>query len=176
MLPKLIIDLDKIRLNTKALVNYAANISVFGVTKAFLGRPEIAKAMVDGGVSGLADSRLENLKKLKNHFDLPLLLLRQPMNFEINDAVDIADYIVVSEYQTVESLSRAAQKKELTVDILLMIEMGDGRDGLGEDEFIDFINRVMRLGNVIISGVIANVGCSFGVTPTRKQLEQLARI
>jgi len=176
VLPKLVIDLDKIRLNTKALVNSAPNISVFGVTKAFLGRPDIAKAMVAGGVSGLADSRLANLKELKNHFDIPLLLLRQPMKYELDEAVEIADYIVVTEYGVVESLAKAAQKKELTVRILLMVEMGDGRDGLPENEFVDFIKGVKRLDSIIIGGVIANLGCSFGVVPTVEQLEDLIRL
>lgn len=176
MLPKLVIDLDKIRSNTKALVKSAANISVFGVTKACLGSPEIAQAMVAGGVSGLADSRLENLKKLKYHFDLPLLLLRQPMIFEIDNALEVADYIVVSEYKVAEFLAKAARKKESTVEMLLMIEMGDGRDGLGKNEVVDFIKRAKQLDGATVGGLIANVGCSFGAIPTVKQLEDLARL
>ena len=74
--PRLEISLDKIKHNTQILVGMCrgSGISVIGVTKAFCGCEVIARAMVAGGVDGLADSRIENLKRLC-HIKLPKLLL-----------------------------------------------------------------------------------------------------
>ena len=36
-----------------------------GVTKAVLGEPSIAQAMIQGGIKFIADSRIENIQKMK---------------------------------------------------------------------------------------------------------------
>ena len=58
--PYLTIDLDKIEYNTRTIVSLCRShgIEVTGVTKGVCGQPEVAKAMLRGGVSSLADSRI----------------------------------------------------------------------------------------------------------------------
>ena len=65
--PWLSIDLDKIEHNSRTLVNFCTQrgIALTGVTKATCGNPEVAKAMLRGGVHSIADSRLENIRRLK---------------------------------------------------------------------------------------------------------------
>ena len=57
-----------IRENTKKLseLYMQKGISLMGVTKAVLGEPSIAKAMIQGGVKFIADSRIENIQKMKS--------------------------------------------------------------------------------------------------------------
>ncbi len=65
--PRLEIDLDKIRHNARTLVERLTDrgISVTGVTKATLGSPEIARALLQAGVSSLGDSRIENIEAMR---------------------------------------------------------------------------------------------------------------
>ena len=73
--PYLTIDLDKIEHNTRSIVELCRRrgIEVAGVTKGVCGHPEIAKAMVRAGVTAIADSRLENIDRLKvGGVDTPL--------------------------------------------------------------------------------------------------------
>ena len=65
--PRIEIDLAKIEDNARSLVTRLAKrgIRVTGVTKATLGSPDVARAMVRGGVTRLADSRIENLEALQ---------------------------------------------------------------------------------------------------------------
>ena len=67
MTPRLEIDLDKIQHNARTLVELLAKrgISVTGVTKATLGSPEIAGALLRAGVSSLGDSRIENIEAMR---------------------------------------------------------------------------------------------------------------
>ena len=60
-------DLNKIRHNAKYIVNKCKekDINVYGVTKVFCAYEPMVKAMIEAGVSGLADSRVQNLKKFK---------------------------------------------------------------------------------------------------------------
>ena len=61
--PRLEVDLEAIESNTRVLVDRlgARGIRVAAVTKAVLGSPTVAAAMLRGGAAGLADSRVENL-------------------------------------------------------------------------------------------------------------------
>jgi predicted amino acid racemase len=60
------VDTKKLAHNTKVLVDGCRRygIDVVPVTKVYSGIPEIAKASVEAGVKMLADSRIENLKKM----------------------------------------------------------------------------------------------------------------
>jgi predicted amino acid racemase len=66
--PRIEIDLEKIAHNAKALKNLygAKGIDVIGVTKVVCGNPYIAKALVNSGISILADSRIENIRRMRN--------------------------------------------------------------------------------------------------------------
>ena len=75
------IDLDKIRDNSKIIVEKCRplGIEVLGVTKGFSAKPRIVKAMIQGGITDLADSRLENIIALrKKGFTQGMTLLRIP--------------------------------------------------------------------------------------------------
>ena len=65
--PRLEINLQKIQHNATVLVRRLARkgIAVSGVTKATLGCPRIASAMLKGGVQRLADSRIENIEAMR---------------------------------------------------------------------------------------------------------------
>ena len=90
--PRVEVDLNKLKHNVNVLVHLCKEkqIEVAGVTKVFCGNPQIAKAYVEGGVSYLADSRIENLIKLKD-LNLPKMLIRIPMLSEVDKVVEYAD-------------------------------------------------------------------------------------
>jgi predicted amino acid racemase len=66
-LPRIEISLAQIRENTRLLCDFYGQkgISLMGVSKAALGEPAIAQAMIQGGVRMIADSRLENIQRMK---------------------------------------------------------------------------------------------------------------
>ena len=79
MQPKLSIDLDKIRANAALLAQLCRQrgVVVAGVTKAACGDPLVARAMLAGGLELLAESRLENARRLRAAgITAPLMLLR----------------------------------------------------------------------------------------------------
>jgi len=58
------VDCERLRRNTETIVEMCAarSVEVVGVTKACLGHPDVAPAMRAGGVSMLAESRLDNVR------------------------------------------------------------------------------------------------------------------
>lgn len=177
MYPRLTIDTDKLRKNVETFVNKADKIglNLAGVTKAFAAREELVQAYIDGGVKYLADSRMINLKRLEK-FNLPKILLRLPMLSEVEDVVKYADISLNSELETVIALSKAAKKTNKRHSIILMIDLGDLREGYFEiEDLYKDIEKMKDLENINIIGIGTNFTCYGGVIPNAelhsKQIE-----
>lgn len=176
--PKVEVDLNKIKHNASILVNLCKEygIKVAGVTKSFCGYPDIAKAFVEGGVSYLADSRIENLIKLKD-FKLPKILLRLPMISEVEKIVEYADISLNSELDTIKALSRASVEKGITHKIILMFDLGDLREGyFKEEDLFKDIEEIIKLDGVKIIGLGTNLTCYGGVIPREENLGRLVEL
>ena len=77
--PTITVDLGKVRDNARAVVGRLQGISVVAVTKVTCGSPQVGRAMLGGGAKALADSRLENIQRLRDAgVTAPLWLLRAP--------------------------------------------------------------------------------------------------
>ncbi|KXG74060.1 ornithine racemase Orr [Thermotalea metallivorans] len=175
--PRLEVDLQKIRHNTKTLTELCKKygVAVAGVTKVFCGIPEIADALVDGGVAMLADSRIENLKKLQN-FHLPKLLLRLPMVSQAREVVKYADISLNSELKTIEKLSEAAKELKKIHNILLMVDLGDLREGVWKDHVMATVEEILKFDYVHLIGIGTNLTCYGGVIPNKDNLGVLAEL
>jgi predicted amino acid racemase len=176
--PKLEINLDKIKHNVEVVVSLCKknHIQVAGVTKVFCGHPKIARAYVDGGVSFLADSRIENLMKLRN-FNIPKMMIRLPMISEAEKVVEYADISLNSEIETIKALSEKALEKGKVHQIILMVDLGDLREGYYyERDLYSSIEEVLKLEGVNLLGIGTNLTCYGGVIPDEENLGRLTEI
>lgn len=176
--PKMIVDLSTIRNNVKTVVGLCnkQNIKVAGVTKVFCGNPKIASAYIDGGVSYLADSRIENLKRLKV-LDIPKIMLRLPMPSEAENIVEYADISLNSELETIKTLSNIALEKSKTHKIILMVDLGDLREGYYKEETLfEAVEEIIKLKGVKLVGLGTNLTCYGGVIPSMEILDRLIRL
>jgi predicted amino acid racemase len=177
--PLVEINLAKITHNAMLLAEECRErkIDLVGVTKAFCADLKIAKAMLDGGIKTLGDSRIQNLRKLRQAgLQVPLLLLRIPMPSEVNEVVRIADCSLVSELDTVGELSKAAQIAGLTHDIVLMVDMGDLREGIIPENVLPQVAQILRYPGIQLQGLGANFACYGGVAPTAALLNGLRKL
>jgi len=129
--PRLEINLRKLEHNARLLVQKLAKygVTVMGVNKVFNGLSETASAMIRAGIDVVAESRVSNLKKLQ-HLPCQKCLLRTPSPSEIEQVVRYADISLNSEVAVIQSLSREAVKQKKTHQVLLMVDMGDIREGI----------------------------------------------
>ena len=84
------VDCERIRRNTEAVARLCApqGIELAGVTKACCGHPAVARAMLAGGAGLLAESRLDNVRRLrKAGIDCPILMLRLPSFDEVDEVL-----------------------------------------------------------------------------------------
>lgn len=175
--PTLIVDAGKIEYNAQVITTLCQqhdNIQVAAVTKGVCAEPEIAEAMLRGGCTMLADSRLENLERLRTkHFDVDYLLLRLPMISEAEETVRLADISLNSEIETIKALNSAAQKQQTTHRIILMIDVGDLREGIWPETIPAILPEILQCEHIILEGIGCNLGCYGGVIPSPENMQLL---
>lgn len=177
--PRIEVDLAAIEHNARELVTRLGKrgITVTGITKATLGSPEVAKAMIRGGVTRLGDSRIENLEALREAgIQVPLVMVRSPAPDWADRAVYAAQTSFVSDLDVVAALSIAAGKRALTHGIVLMVELGDLREGVMTADVLDAARVISRTRHVMLAGVGTNLACRSGVVPGDDQMQQLSGI
>ncbi len=177
--PRLEIDLDKIQHNAHTLVERLSKrgISVTGVTKATLGSPEIAHAMLQAGVCDLGDSRIKNIEVMRSsHVPARMSLIRSPMLSQATRVVTSTDVSFNTELEVVRSLSIEAQKLDRMHAVVLMVELGDLREGIMPADLMTTVRETLRLPNIVLKGIGTNLACRSGVSPEDSNMRELSRL
>ena len=174
MYPRLTIDEKKLQHNVWQLVTacHKKGITAMGVTKVFCAIPEVSQCYVSGGVDFLADSRIENLAKLAS-FKTPKVLLRLPMLCEIESLIQYVDLSLNSELATIRAINQEAAKQNKRHKILLMVDLGDLREGIWPTDFDETVMEILKLDHVELYGLGVNLTCYGGVVPKHDNLSQL---
>lgn len=175
--PYITIDLDKIEHNARVIVELCRGhgLAVVGVTKCSCGHPGIAQAMRDGGVSAIGESQLENIHRLKNAgVSGPFMLLRLPSPSEADAVVASVDVSLNSELVVLAALSQAAQRRGRRHNVIVMVDLGDLREGLWPTDLTHFIGEALRLDGIRIVGLGTNLACFAGVVPSENNMQRLS--
>lgn len=177
--PRIEINLAKIAHNTEKVIQLykTKGIEIMGVTKVVCGDLAIANVLVNSGIVMLADSRLRNIQNMRDasikaHF----VLLRTPALSEVDSVVKYADISMNTELSVIKELSVTANKYNTLHQIILMVEMGDLREGILPVNLGEFIHEVLKLSGIKIVGIGANFACFGGVKPTKANMEDLSTI
>lgn len=176
-MPRMEINLAKIRDNARILADLygAQGISIMGVSKAVLGEPAIIEAMIQGGVKFVADSRLENIQKMKAAgISTDFVLLRTaPSQAEL--IVEIVDISLNSELETIKKLAYYAGLDNKIHQIILMVELGDRREGILPSNLAEFIREILKLSHIKIVGLGCNLACYGGIKPDDRNMNELSK-
>lgn len=144
------------------------------VTKSLCGHADTLRALQRIGVRSIADSRLENLREIARIAgDVESWYLRPPHPSACDSVVRLAGVSLNTELDVVAGLNEAAKKQGRVHRIVIMIELGDLREGVLPADLEQFYERTFALDNVHVLGIGANLGCLSGAVPNIDQLTQL---
>jgi len=177
--PRIEIDLGKIAHNAKTLNKLygSKGISITGVTKVVCGDPKIADVLVKSGISILADSRIDNIRKMrKAGIQAQFLLQRTPIPSQTELVVRYTDVSLNTELSVIKGLSRSAVKQGITHKIILMVELGDLREGLLPSDLENTVKEIIVLKGIEFVGVGTNLACFGGIEPDEEKMEYLSTI
>ncbi len=176
--PRIEINLGKIAHNVKKLKELygSKGINIIGVTKVVCGDPAIADVLVKNGINILADSRIENIIKMHNAgIHAKFLLLRTPLS-QSESVVKYADISLNSELSVIKELSKYAEEQGVIHEIILMVELGDLREGIMPSDLENTVNEVIGLKGIRLAGIGTNLACFGGIKPNDEKMIHLSSI
>lgn len=179
MTPRVEIDLRKIRHNAATLKKWCEEkgIQMTAVVKGVGGDVQIARALVDSGITSLADTKVERIAKLKSaQIPATYMLIRTPALSEVSQVVQHVDVSAQSEIDVVRAISAEAVKQNKTHAIIVMVEMGDLREGVMPKDVPAFIEQILQLPNIQVVGIGANFACFGGIIPTEQKMRELSSL
>jgi ornithine racemase len=178
LLPRIEISLSQIRDNARKLSERYGQkgISLMGVSKAVLGDPSIARAMIQGGVKFIADSRIENIQRMKNAgLSAQFVLLRTALS-QAEAVIKDVDISLNTELDTVKELSYYAHLQNKVHKIIVMIELGDLREGILPCDLSQFVKTTLDLPNIKVVGIGCNLACYGGIKPNNQKMRELSEL
>ncbi len=173
---RLVIDLDRMLHNIQTVDTWMKmhDASWTFVTKALCGHAETLRALQALGVRSMADSRIENLQVIDRMAeDFETWYLRLPNLSELETILALTDVSLNSELRIIREINRVSGELGKTHRVIIMIELGDLREGILPGNLIEFYDQIFRLEHIEVVGIGANIGCLAGVVPSVDQLMQL---
>lgn len=177
--PRLEIYPDRIESNARTVIKncHDRGAQAACVTKVTCAHPAVVKALVNAGADMIGDSRIQNLRAVASmNTGLPLMLLRIPTQSQALDVVRFADISLNSSLETMKLLSEAAVLLKKNHKVILMVDVGDLREGIWPDRILHVLREVAVLPGIEILGLGCNLACYGGVIPSHDNMRKLIDI
>jgi predicted amino acid racemase len=168
---------DRLKHNYKFLNKLFAknNIEWGVVTKLLCGNKIVIQELLNLGIGEMHDTRISNLKVIKEiSGDIQTVYIKPAPKRSIAKLIKYADVSFNTDYSTIKLLSDEAVKQDKKHKIIIMVEMGDLREGVMGEDLLDFYEKVFHLPNISIIGIGTNLNCLNGIMPSEDKLVQLA--
>lgn len=177
--PNIICNLEKLRFNVVTLRDTlrANGMTMTAVGKCFAGDGVLTALLEECAPDFIGDSRTENLRSFSG--EIPRVLLRPTMVSRAEDTVRYSEISLESSIETLPALSEAAEDDGRTHRVVLMIDVGDLREGImyyDTEDILAFARECRRLPSLELYGVGANLSCFGGVKADEKNLSELTRV
>lgn len=175
------INIDRITGNINSISHFlkSRNLSWSLITKVFAGERELLEHILSKerieNIHSVGDSRISSLRNIKEVCsDAKTIYIKPPATAYAEDVVRYADISLNSSLRTIVKLNDFAKKMKKRHQVIIMVELGELREGVLRDNLVDFYNRVFNLDNIEVIGLGTNLGCMYGVEPTYDKLLQLS--
>lgn len=149
------------------------------VTKVLSGNKDLLQKIITSdvinGISSIADSRISGLKAVKEiNPNITTMYIKPPAINYAEELVEYADISLNSSYDTLLIINEFAAKRNKIHKVVIMIEMGELREGILHENVLEFYSKVFELTNIEVVGLGTNLGCMYGIEPTFDKLIQLS--
>ncbi len=145
------------------------------VTKVLSGNKIFLTELLKFDMKQVCDSRVSNLKEIKAiNPKIETIYIKPPAKRSISSVVKYADISMNTEITTIKLLSKEAKKQNKLHKIIIMIELGELREGVMGEDFMSFYEKIFKLDNIQVIGIGTNLSCLYGVLPNHDKLIQLS--
>ncbi|MFC2131387.1 alanine racemase [Bacteroidota bacterium] len=178
---ELVVKSTKIIQNIKKLNDYLGKYNVHWtlILKLLSGQKQILERILSSDeikkLHSIGDSRVSNLKTIKKiRPDIVTMYIKPPSIESAKSIVQYSDISFNTSFETIKKLNDEAKKQGKMHQIVIMIELGELREGIIRENVIEFYKEIFELENIRTVGIGSNLGCMYGVEPTYDKLVQLS--
>ncbi len=171
------LDIKKLKLNFDYLNDLFKknNIQWSIVSKILCGNKDYLTELLALGIEQVCDSRITNLRIIKTiNPKIETIYIKPPAKQAVSGVVKYADISMNTEISIIKLLSIEAKKQNKIHKIIIMIELGELREGVMRDDLVQFYEDVFNLQNIEVIGIGANLSCLYGILPNHDKLIQLS--
>ena len=149
------------------------------ISKVLCGHKEalrriLAHPAVDA-LHSIGDSRLSSLEVIRSlRPDIQTMYIKPVPQNLVSSIVQLADISLISSLRTLELLNDAAGLIGRTHKVIVMIELGELREGIVHDDIVAFYRRAFAMEHIEVIGIGTNLGCMHGIEPTYDKMIQLS--
>jgi len=175
--PDLQISLPKLthNINTIRTICEQASLHITPITKVVMGHPSIA-SLYATYFDSIGDSRICDIQRMVDHqIKTNFMLIRSPALSEAIETVQLCRISLNTELSVCEALNEAGERLHKPHQILIMIEMGDLREGILLEDLDDFFHAIAPFKWLDVIGIGANATCFAGLIPDSANLSVLER-
>ncbi|RZJ34370.1 MAG: alanine/ornithine racemase family PLP-dependent enzyme, partial [Chryseobacterium sp.] len=146
------------------------------VAKLLCGNEKFLKYLLEISDKEICDSRLTNLRHIKELSPkTKTVYIKPPAKRLVRNIVKYADVSFNTELDTIKALSIEAIKQNKIHKIVIMVEMGELREGIMVKNLSQFYGEAIKIPNIEIVGIGTNLNCLNGILPDEKKLIKLNR-
>lgn len=176
----LTVNVDRILSNVRKLNRYLSDHDITWtlVTKMLSGYQPLLENLLEApcmkSLHSVGDSRISNLRVIKKiKPDIVTMYIKPAAVNQARNVIKYADISLNTSSRTIRELSKEAGRQGKRHRIVVMLELGELREGIARDNVIDFYESIFNLPHIQVIGLGTNLGCMFGIEPTYDKLIQL---
>ena len=148
---------DKIAVAAKKSGRCPQDIILLAATKTV--DVEVINHAIKSGIKFIGENRVQEfLSKYENYEPVHKHFIGHLQTNKVKDIIDRVELIhSVDSYRLAQELSRQAKKRNMTVDILLEINLGNeqSKSGFSYEEALDAVQKIACLDGIKIKGLMA---------------------
>ena len=145
------------------------------VTKGLTGYAPLVEALVEAGADSIGEAHLQTLQQ---YAGLPAekWMIRPPLISQAAAVVRFADVSLNSELATIKALGRAAVAQGRVHRVVMMVDLGDTREGVRPEDLLAACQQANRIDGVELLGVGTEFGCLSDVVPSQPAFQELVSL
>jgi len=145
------------------------------VSKLLCGNKKYLQELLGYKIKQICDSRISNLKTIKQIApNIETIYIKPPTKRAVKSIVQYADISLNTQIETIKLLSIEACNQNKIHKIIIMVELGELREGIMRETLLNFYAQVFKLDHIEVIGIGTNLTCMYGVLPSHDKLIQLS--
>lgn len=177
---ELLIRISDLRHNICFVQNLCAGnaVQLVVVAKGCNGFLPLLRLFHECGVKELAMSKVGDAIKAEPFLSNPPMFLSVPAPQQADSIIRHFGSSLNSEFTTIQALGEAAKRNGRSHGVILMVDIGDRREGVIPEDLMPLVISILDLRNPFIKilGIGATLGCCCGTLPDRDNMEILVQL